>query len=125
MEAADGNLAAGGVMIQHASRTMAAAVAQTLEALDVNEQDAAARKLAMRYAETIDQAGRHCSGCDDADCKRETYSWAMRWLAPLLLDVLTALGATPAARAALTKKGGLPADAEDVISQLRPRRRGV
>ena len=101
--------------LQDADRLLAPAVAEAIAALELTGQDAAAVKLAEQYARTIDGAGRHCAGCDDEDCKRESNTWAMRWLAPLLLDALTSLGATPVARAAM-KKGDKPGGAP--VSQL-------
>jgi hypothetical protein len=83
-------------------------------------------KLAKLYARVIDTSDQHCAGCCDHDCKRSsTASWAARWIGPLLLDALTTLGATPAAKAALAKNGGPAPDAEDPLSKLRARRRGA
>jgi hypothetical protein len=62
------------------------AIEETLGALQLAERDAAAAQLARRYAVAIDQAA------DPA--------YAMRWLGPELLKVLTSLQATPAARPA-------------------------
>ena len=87
-------------MLQDAGKTLVAAVAETLNALDLTDEDTAAKALAVHYAEVID---------DSRD-----QAWAMRWIAPGLLDVLEQLGATPAARSRL--KGGKPADAP--VSQL-------
>jgi hypothetical protein len=104
--------------LQDADQLLLPAVREAIAALKLTEEDAGTVKLAEQYARAIDGAGRHCGGCDDADCKRESNTWAMRWLAPLLLDALTALGATPTARAKL--KGGKPEDAaEDPIDALR------
>ena len=83
--------------LRDASELIWPAVAETLTQLDLGPEHAAAKKMAQRYAQVIDQAK------DEA--------WAMRWLAPLLLDVLSELGATPAAVARLTK-GAKPADAK-------------
>lgn len=84
------------------------AVQETIAELGLLGSDAAAVKLVQRYARVIDQAR------DEA--------WAMRWLAPLLLDALTELGATPAARARLTK-GAKPADGKpNRLAQLRAAR---
>ena len=85
--------------LQDAEQLLAYAVAETTDALGLTDQDAAAVKLARDYAAVID-ASR-----DDA----KIHAWTMRNIAPLLLDCLEALGATPAARARL--KGGKPADA--------------
>lgn len=81
--------------VRDASELLWPAVAETLTQLDLGPEHAAAKKLAQRYAQVIDQTK------DEA--------WAMRWLAPLLLDALSELGATPAAIARLTK-GAKPAD---------------
>jgi capsid protein len=97
--------------VRDASELLWPAVAETLSQLDdLTAADAGAAKLAAVYAKTIDQ-------CDNRD-------WAVRWIGPLLLDALTQLGATPAARAAITKKGPA-ADGEDPLSRLRARRRGA
>ena len=89
------------------------AVQGTIASLDLKPEDAAAAKLAQRYARVIDQA---------PDAKQAS---VLRWLGPELQKALESLGATPAARAALTK-GGKPQDApEDKLSHLRPRRRGA
>lgn len=74
------------------------AVAETLASLGLGSEDAAARKLAQRYAQVIDAAE---DGKDQA--------WAVRWIGPELLRVLGALGATPADRArirGLARTGG-------------------
>jgi hypothetical protein len=93
------------VALRDASELLWPAVAETLTQLDLGSEDAAAKKLAQRYAQVIDQA-------DDQ-------AWAMRWIGPLLLDALETLGATPAARARLTK-GGQPPDARpNRLTQLR------
>ena len=70
--------------LRDASELLWPAVAETLTQLGLGPEDAAVRKLAQRYAQIIDQAA------DEA--------WAMRWIGPLLLDCLTELSATPAAR---------------------------
>jgi hypothetical protein len=77
------------------SNLLGLAVNDTIAALDLADEDAAAVKLAQRYAAAIDAT------LGDA----RAHASAMRWIAPQLLDVLEALGATPAARNRL-KKGG-------------------
>lgn len=79
----------------------------TINALRVAPEDAALVKMAVRYAETIDQH-------DDP-------AWAMRWLGPLLLDCLNALGATPAARSAASggKVPPLTGGKPNRLAQLR------
>jgi hypothetical protein len=87
--------------VRDASELLYPAVQETLGSLG---EDSAARKLAQQYARVIDSQPGHCRGCDDTECRRsQTSAWAMRWLGPLLLDALRELGATPAARAAMTK----------------------
>lgn len=82
--------------LRDASELLWPAVAETLASIDTRPEDAAARKLTQRYAQVIDEASDQ--------------RYAMRWIGPLLLQALETLGATPAARAALTK-GAKPADA--------------
>ena len=94
--------------LRDASELLWPAVSVTLTQLDLTDEDAAAKKLAQRYAQVIDQ--------------HEDQAWAMRWIAPLLLDALEQLGATPAARARV--KGGKPADAPvSQLAKLRAARR--
>lgn len=91
--------------VRDASELIWPAVSETLTQLDLGPEHAAAKKLAQRYAQVIDQA--------------KDQEWAMRWIGPLLLDALGELGATPAAVARL-KKGGKPADAKpNRLAQLR------
>lgn len=78
--------------IQPADRLLAPALEQTLAALALKPEDAAAAQLARRLAATIDAA--------PAGEERGKTLWH---LAPQLLTTLKELGATPAARAALTK----------------------
>lgn len=79
--------------LRDTDRMLGPAVRSTIEALDLEAVDDAVVRLALHFAETIDD--------------NDNQAWAMRWLAPHLLDCLAALGATPAARAAI--KGGAPA----------------
>jgi len=97
-------------MLRDAATLLGPAVAQTIAALDLGEEDTAAVQLAHQYARCIDE--------------HHDTAWAMRWIAPLLHDVLESLGATPAARARL--KGGKPApDATpNRLHALRAARRG-
>lgn len=96
--------------LRDASELLWPAVAETLATLELSSEHAAAAKLAKRYAQVID---------DTPDQK-----WAMRWLAPLLLDCLTELGATPAAKGRL--KGGKDAApaARSQLDKLREARAG-
>lgn len=98
-------------MLRDAGDLMTSAVAETITALDLQPEDAAAVKLALLYAAQIDE----CTGSDDP----KLAAWAARWIAPLLLACLADLGATPAARAALAKRGGPPAGGETTLSKLR------
>lgn len=67
------------------------AVEHTLSALGLGSEDAGTVQLCRQYARTLDS-------CQDP-------AWGMRWIAPLLLTALESLGATPAARARLPKRG--------------------
>ena len=111
--------------LRDASELLAPAVEQAITALGgtLTEADSGTAQLARRYAALIDAMDGHCAACDDQDCKRAAGSaWAMRWIAPLLLDALEQLGATPAARARL--KGGKAADAPvSQLAKLRQARR--
>jgi hypothetical protein len=84
------------MMLRDASELLYPAVCATLASLGIDTrdgtQDAAAAKLAQQYARTIDDA---------PDGK--AYASAIRWIGPELLKVLESLGATPAARAAISK----------------------
>lgn len=94
--------------LRSADELLAPAVAETLAALDLKPEDAAAARLAVRYAEIIDAA-------------REP-AWAARWLMPLLLDTLERLNATPSARARMAKGQQAPRGPSQ-LDQLRQRRR--
>jgi len=75
--------------LRDADELLAPAIAETLAALDLGNEHAAAAKVAERYAAVIDGA--------------KDQAWAMRWLGPLLLDALGELGATPLAKAKQAK----------------------
>ena len=75
--------------LRSADELLAPAIAETLAALDLGNEHAAAAKVAERYAAVIDGA--------------KDQAWAMRWLGPLLLDALGELGATPLAKAKQAK----------------------
>jgi hypothetical protein len=70
--------------LRDADELLSPAIAETLAALDLKPEDAAAARLAEVLAVTIDRA--------------RSQEWAARWLAPELLRVLAALEATPASR---------------------------
>lgn len=85
------------------------AVQETIAALGLGSEDAAARKLAQRYAQIID-------GLPEQGSERSRdQAWGLRWIGPELLRTLDALGATPDARARIAKLTGSggesPADA--------------
>lgn len=108
-----------GVPLGDASKTLLYHVTETLDALPKEDQDAAVRELAKRYADVIDRSNGHCKGCDDVNCRRSTTSaWTMRWIGPLLLDCLAELGVTPAARSRL-KKGGKDQQKPGGLAALR------
>jgi hypothetical protein len=108
--------------LQDADELLLPAVREAIAALKLTEEDAGTVKLAEQYARAIDGAGRHCADCADPDCKQESNTWAMRWIAPLLLDALESLGATPLARSRL--KTGAPASAgPSRLQALRDARR--
>ena len=83
------------------------AVEETLAALKLAGGDLAAAQLARRYADTIDKA--------------RDQAWALRWIGPHLLDILTSLHATPASRPA--PRPSLPAGPSQ-LDRLRERRSG-
>jgi hypothetical protein len=91
--------------LRDASELLYPAVCEAVTSLELDSKDAAAVKLAKQYARTIDEAP-----------PGKEYFARLRWLGPELDKVLAALGATPAARAAM-KKPAKPADAKP--SRLR------
>ena len=85
------------------------AVDEALAALgDLGSEHAAARKLAQRYAKVIDES--------------RDQAWSMRWIGPLLLQSLEALGATPAAKAQLDKGAKAAPQGPSRLDQLRASR---
>ena len=96
-------------VLRDTSEWLYPAVCETIAVLklDPDGQDAAAAKLAQRYARLIDEA---------SDAKQAN---VLRWLGPELLKVLAELGATPAARAALKPKGAKTSERESKLDQLR------
>ena len=101
-------------MLRDTGELLVPAVAETVAALDLKPEDAAAVKLAQQYAAAID---------DSAHDGTRARASAMRWIAPQLLAVLESLGATPLARSKL--KGGKTDYAEDPLDALRKARRGA
>jgi hypothetical protein len=86
LQAAD----AAEIALRPAGDLLEPAVRETLDALGLDGQDAAAAQLAVQMARTIDR-------CKDP-------SWGYRWLAPELLRILGELGGTPRARSKATQK---------------------
>ncbi|MEV6879121.1 hypothetical protein [Amycolatopsis sp. NPDC051128] len=77
--------------VEPATGSVLAAVEQTLEALDLEDEDVGAATLARRLAVALDV---------------ETSGRTVAELSGRLLAVLDALGATPAARKSIVPKGG-------------------
>jgi hypothetical protein len=94
------------VALRDAATLLAPSVAETIAALGLGKQDAAAAQLAQQLARQVDQAADQ--------------SWALRWLSPHLLDVLVQLGATPAARSRL--KGQPASRGPSRLDELRAAR---
>ena len=98
--------------LRNADGLLAPAVAQTTQALSGDAMDAAAARLALLLAESIDNS----DGCPECCGK----AGVIAALAPKLLAVLVELGATPKARASASK-GGAP-DAQSPLDKLRAAR---
>ena len=99
-------------VLRDSSEQLWPAVQETLASLGLKPEDAAARKLAQRYAQIIDQLP------DKAPAGRPTQAWGLRWIGPLLLDALRELQATPAARAQ-PGKPQKPDAAKDQLAAMR------
>ena len=84
------------------------AVRVTIDALQLGDEDAAAAKAALMLAENIDAMTDKV--------------YAMRWLVPELLKYLDALGATPAARAAIKKQAAGGENGPAAVSWLEQQR---
>lgn len=100
--------------LRDASELLYPAVYATVMSLDIDRdgKDAAAAKLALQYARTI-----------DAEPPGKAYASAIRWLGPELQKILESLGATPAARAAITGKKPAAPDAKPTgLAALRAAR---
>lgn len=110
--------------LRSADSLLLPAVSETLEALDLSAEDAAAARLAEVYAKQLDRAGAIEAQAgkvlqkaieDDADTELLELVGALKAklsaqttlaaIGPKLHDVLTSLGATPKARASLPKGG--------------------
>jgi hypothetical protein len=94
--------------LRDSSELLWPAVSETLAALGLGSEDAAAVRLAQRYARVID-------GMPDRDEftseRAHDQAWALRWIGPELLRCLDALGATPDARARIAKLAGSKGEA--------------
>lgn len=97
-------------MLRDAGDLISPAVAETISEIALTGADAAAVKLARRYAALID------ASIDDP----KLYAWSLRWIGPHLLATLESLGATPQARSRL--KGGLAPDVPTRLHALRAAR---
>jgi hypothetical protein len=101
-------------VLREVSELLWPAVSETIAVLklDPDGQDAAAAKLALQYARTIDEAP-----------PGKEYFARLRWLGPELHKILESLGATPAARAAM-KTGQASGNANvSKLDELRAARR--
>lgn len=94
--------------LRDASELLYPAVCESVAALGLGSEDAAAVKLAKQYARTI----------DEAPPGREYYT-RLRWLGPELDKTLAALGATPVARSAMKKAEPKAPDRENKLAKLR------
>jgi len=95
------------IWIRDADDLVEFAVRETLDCLTLLPEHAAAKKLAIEFARAIDRA--------------DSSTYSMRHLAPLLLDCLESLGATPRARAAF--KEGKAVHGTGGLTALRAARR--
>ncbi|PRX48673.1 hypothetical protein B0I33_104491 [Prauserella shujinwangii] len=125
--------------LQSAERLLAPAVAETLESLELQPEDAAVSKLAERYAREIDGASAAAAQAEkvlrevgeDPDTAELVAALkaklgarsAMESLGPKLLAALDALGASPKARAA-RGKGGASRGTASKLAALRANRAG-
>lgn len=101
---------AGSGRLRSADELISPDVAETVAKLaDLTAADAAAVKLARRYAAAIDQAGPECA------------AEVLDKLGPKLLACLEALGATPRSRAA--RKGGVSGPGQGKLAAIRQARR--
>lgn len=98
-------------VLRDADELVLPAVRSAIAELDTTSADAAVIKLCERYAAAMDAA----QGA-------KAQAWAIRWIGPLLLDALEALGASPAARSKL-KEGKPRRAASNGLAELRAARR--
>lgn len=128
-------MAGGNGRLRSVDDLIAPDVAETVRNLpDLTDADAAAVKLAIRYARTIDAAAQLAADLAvfdvDEDNAKRLYALikavdaqtVLDTLGPKLLAVLDSLGATPKARAA--RKGGAPvAPRQGKLAAIRSARR--
>lgn len=119
--------------LQSTDALLGPAVADTINALPLAHADTAAARLARQYADTIDQAAQIAAALDDIDDEDQAQRVAalaakvdaqtvLADLGPKLLHTLDALGATPRARAAISK-GGAGGGQKGKLAALREARR--
>ena len=102
------------MILRDASELLYPAVCETVAALGLDSKDAAAVKLAKEYARAIDSL---------PDGKERTS--ALWHIGEQLAKILAELGATPAARAAITgKKTAAPDAKPNGLAALRAARSG-
>jgi hypothetical protein len=99
-------------VLRDADDLLLPAVHRTIAQLDLRPEDSAAATLAERYAETIDDTT--CNECG-------SHADQLKELGPKLLTALESLGATPRARAAITK-GGATGAGQGKLGALRAAR---
>ena len=100
-----------GAPLRDAAELVSPALEESLSALDLDGKDAAVVALARSYARVLDTS--------------RDPAWSARWVGPLFLDALTALGATPAAKAALAKGQQRGQSGPSKLDELRMRRVSV
>ncbi len=99
-----------------ASTLMRWAVDETIDALELKPEDAAAVRIARVYADQIDAAMAKGDSAEAAKIQ----AWTVRWITPLLLEALGELGASPAARNRIKK--GEPVHTTGKLHALRAAR---
>lgn len=126
--------------LQSVDRLLAPAVTEALDVVELEAEDAAAVKLAERYAREIDQADAAAAHADrvlrevgddpellelvSALKAKLAARTAVSDLGPKLLAILDALGATPKARAVARKGGAGRGGKGGSLAALRASRAG-
>lgn len=103
------SLEEGEPVLRAAEDLVLPALQESLSALGLGPEHAAAVRLAERYAKVLDRA--------------QDVAWACRWIGPLYLDALDAIGATPMAKARLAKGQKQAPHVPSRLDELRSRRR--